>query len=36
MTSFVDENRADFGVEPICAELPIAPSVSLRAQAARA
>ena len=27
MTSFVDENRADFGVEPICAELPIAPSV---------
>ena len=27
MTSFVDENRADCGVEPICAELPIAPSV---------
>ncbi len=27
MTAFVDENRADFGVEPICAELPIAPSV---------
>ena len=27
MTSFVDENRADFGVVPICAELPIAPSV---------
>ena len=27
MTSFVDENRADYGVEPICAELPIAPSV---------
>ena len=26
MTSFVDENRADYGVEPICAELPIAPS----------
>ena len=23
----MDENRADFGVEPICAELPIAPSV---------
>ena len=27
MTAFVDENRADCGVEPICAELPIAPSV---------
>ena len=27
MTTFVDENRADYGVEPICAELPIAPSV---------
>ena len=27
MTSFIDENRADYGVEPICAELPIAPSV---------
>ena len=27
MTAFVDENRADFGVEPICAELPVAPSV---------
>ena len=27
MTAFVDENRADYGVEPICAELPIAPSV---------
>ena len=27
MTAFVDDNRADFGVEPICAELPIAPSV---------
>ena len=26
MTSFVDENRQEFGVEPICAELPIAPS----------
>ena len=36
MTAFVDENRADFGVEPICAELPIAPSVSLRAQTAGA
>ena len=27
MTAFVDENRADYGVEPICAELPITPSV---------
>ena len=26
MTTFVDENREDYGVEPICAELPIAPS----------
>ena len=34
MTSFVDENRADYGVEPICAELPIAPSVYYDAQTA--
>ena len=27
MSAFVDENRADYGVEPICAELPIAPCV---------
>jgi len=26
MTSFVDEHRGDYGVEPICAVLPIAPS----------
>ena len=26
MVSFIDENREEFGVEPICAELPIAPS----------
>ena len=26
MTAFIDENRQEFGVEPICAELPIAPS----------
>ena len=26
MVNFIDENRAEFGVEPICAELPIAPS----------
>ena len=33
MTAFIDENRDTFGVEPICAELPIAPSTYLRAQA---
>ena len=26
MTAFIDENRDTYGVEPICAELPIAPS----------
>ncbi len=26
MTSFVDEHRDEYGVEPICAEIPIAPS----------
>lgn len=26
MASFIDEHRADYGVEPICAELPIAPA----------
>ncbi len=26
MTSFVDDHRGDYGVEPICAEIPIAPS----------
>ncbi len=26
MTSFVDDHRGEYGVEPICAELPIAPS----------
>ena len=26
MVAFIDENREGFGVEPICAELPIAPS----------
>ena len=25
MTSFIDEQRGDYGVEPICAVLPIAP-----------
>ena len=26
MTAFIDERRSEFGVEPICAVLPIAPS----------
>lgn len=26
MASFIDEHRVDYGVEPICAELPISPS----------
>jgi len=26
MTAFIDERREEFGVEPICAVLPIAPS----------
>jgi len=26
MVSFIDDHRADYGVEPICKELPIAPS----------
>ena len=26
MTAFIDTHRKDYGVEPICAELPIAPS----------
>ena len=25
--SFIDEHRDDYGVEPICAQLPIAPSM---------
>ncbi len=26
MVSFIDEHRGTYGVEPICAQLPIAPS----------
>ena len=26
MVAFIDEHRAEYGVEPICAQLPIAPS----------
>ncbi len=32
MTVFVDENRQEFGVEPICAELPNCLVYLLRAQ----
>ena len=32
MTEFVDQHRKEYGVESICAELPIAPSTYLRAQ----
>ena len=32
MTAFIDEHRESFGVEPICAELPIAPSVYYEAK----
>ena len=32
MTAFVDEHRDTYGVEPICAELPIAPSVYYEAK----
>ena len=26
MVSFIEDHRAEYGVEPICAQLPIAPS----------
>jgi putative transposase len=26
MVSFIDQHRAEYGVEPICVQLPIAPS----------
>ncbi len=26
MVSFIDQHRSEYGVEPICAQLPIAPS----------
>ncbi len=29
MTSFIDEHRKVYGVEPICSEIPIAPSTYL-------
>jgi transposase InsO family protein len=33
MVAFIDAHRADYGVEPICAELPIAPSTYYEAKA---
>ena len=36
MVSFIDEHRAQYGVEPICAQLPIAPSVYYEAKARQA
>jgi transposase InsO family protein len=36
MVSFIDEHRAQYGVEPICRELPIAPSVYYEAKARQA
>ena len=33
MVSFIDEHRAQYGVEPICEQLPIAPSVYYEAKA---
>ena len=36
MVSFIDEHRAQYGVAPICRELPIAPSVYYEAKARQA
>jgi transposase InsO family protein len=36
MVSFIDAHRAQYGVEPICKELPIAPSVYFEARARQA
>jgi transposase InsO family protein len=36
MVSFIDQHRSQYGVEPICKELPIAPSVYYEAKARQA
>jgi len=36
MTSFIDEHRETYGVEPICAMLPIAPSTYYEQKARQA
>jgi putative transposase len=33
MVRFIDDHRAQFGVEPICRELPIAPSTYFKRKA---
>ena len=33
MVSFIDQHRSEYGVEPICAQLPIAPSQYYEAKA---
>jgi len=35
MTDFIDGHRAEYGVEPICAMLPIAPSTYYEHRARR-
>ena len=35
MTSFIDAHRFQYGVEPICTELPIAPSAYYESKARR-
>lgn len=35
MIRFIDDHRATYGVEPICAVLPIAPSTYFRVRAQR-
>ena len=36
MVQFIDEHRDQYGVEPICAQLPIAPSVYYEAKSRQA
>jgi hypothetical protein len=36
MEDFIDEHRADHGVEPICKQLPIAPSTYFEHKACEA
>ena len=34
MIAFIDANRSEYGVEPICEQMPIPPSAAFRAPAA--
>jgi len=36
MVSLIDQHRAEYGVEPICAQLPIAPSTYYKHKAREA